>query len=195
MITVNLLPEDYRKPKTTSIRQFHRSPLAIGAAGLLIGVGALLAALGGCDQLRLAGLQGRIHALAPQKRVIDEVKAAIATLREQERVFEQLDRRRSHWAQRLNVLSDITPEGVWFSDLTLDAQSKLTLQGVAISQGGEEMASVNRLVQSLKADPSFSPVVRDIQIESIRNVQEGEIDLMEFTLVCNLLTSPATSTP
>ncbi|MBI4322676.1 MAG: PilN domain-containing protein [Candidatus Omnitrophica bacterium] len=195
MITVNLLPEGYRKPTATSIRQFHRSPLALGAAGLLIGVGVLLAALGGLGHLRLAGLQARIHALAAKKQAIDEVKAVIATLREQERVFEQLDRRRSHWARRLNVLSDLTPEGVWFSDLALDAQGKLTFQGAAISQGGEAMASVNRLVQTLKADQSFSPIIRDIQIESIQNVQEGEIELMKFALICDLIPPPAASTP
>lgn len=195
MITVNLLPEGYRKPTTTSIRQFHRSPLAIGIAGLLIGVGVLLAALGALDQLRLRGLQARVYTLDPKRRVIDEVKIAIARLQEQERVFEQLDRRRSQWAQRLNVLSDMTPDGIWFSDLALDAQGTLTLQGAAISQGREEMASVNQLVQSLRADPQFSPVVRDIQIASIQNVQEGEIELMEFTLVCDLRTSRAASTP
>lgn len=195
MITVNLLPEAYRKPKVTSIQQFHRSPLAIIGVSVLVGLGLVLGGLKGLGQMHLGRLNARIQALASQHQAINEVTAAIATLREQQQMLEQLDRQRSQWAHRLNILSDVTPEGVWFTELVLDGQHTLTLHGAAISQGGEGMAAVSRFVQDLKAHQQLSGVFRDIQIQSIQNVQEGEIELMEFTLACELAGTPPAVTP
>lgn len=195
MITVNLLPEAYRKPQVTSIQQFRRSPLAIIGVSVLVGLGLLFGGLKGLGQMHLGRLNARLQALASQQQAINEVKAAIATLREQQQVFEQLDRQRSQWAHRLNILSDVTPDGVWFTELVLDGQHTLTLHGAAISHGGEEMAAVSRFVQDLKTHPQLSGVFRDIQIQSIQNVQEGEIELMEFTLACELAATPMAVTP
>ena len=57
MITINLLPEAYRKPTATSIQQLHRSPLALVIVGVLLGLSLLPAALRGVGQARLARLQ------------------------------------------------------------------------------------------------------------------------------------------
>ena len=185
MITINLLPEASRKPTATSIRQLHRSPLALVIVGALLGLSLLPAALRGVGQRRLARLQARIQALAPNKRAIDEVKAALAALREQQQTLDDLDRQRSRWASRLNVLSDVIPAGMWLTELTLDPQSTLVLQGVAISQDGEGMTAVTRFVQELKTDPRLAGVIRDIQIDTVQHIQEGEIELMKFTLTCS----------
>ncbi len=185
MLTINLLPETSRKAVPSSFQQFHRSPLAIGLVSLLVGLGLLLVAFRGVSQLRLARLTARVKVLAPKQQAIAEVKAALAALREQQRTLAYLDRQRSHWASRLNALSDLIPAGMWLTELTLDPQSKLVLQGVAISQGGEGMTLIRRYVQDLKADPRLAGALRDIQIETVQNVQEGQIELMKFTLTCS----------
>jgi hypothetical protein len=60
----------------------------------------------------------------------------------------------------------------------------------AIAQGGTEMVTVGRLVQDLKADQYFALAVKDIQIESIKRVQEKEVEVVQFTLTCALVPSP-----
>ena len=195
MITINLLPEAYRKAESSSIQQFPRSPLALLAAGVLVGIWLALLAVQGIRQVQLARLTARFQQLKPQKTAVDELNASTKALRDQRAVFQRLDRERSQWASRLNVLSTVTPEGMWFTELSLDQQQKLILQGSAIARGGEEMAYLSRLVQDLKADPGFTSVVKEIQIESIKNVQEGEIELMQFTLICDLAPSPGSATP
>ena len=95
------------------------------------------------------------------------------------------------WAKRLNTLSDVTPEGVWFTELSLDEDKGLVIQGSAIGQGGAEMVSVGRIVSDLKANADFSSVIKDIQIESIKRVQEKEVELVQFTLTCFLAKKPS----
>lgn len=194
MIAINLLPEAYRKPKPSSIQQLHRSPLALVLIGVLLGLSLLLVALRGVSQLRLARLTARVKTLGPQQQAITEVKTTLAALRQQQQTLDYLDRQRSRWAGRLNVLSDVIPAGMWLTELTLDPQDTLVLQGVAISQDGEGMTAVTRFVQELKADPRLAGVIRDIQIDTVQNVQDGQIELMKFTLTCPLAsTAPAPS--
>lgn len=187
MISVNLLPQAYRKAGSSSFQQFHRSPLAIGLVSLLVGLGLFLVALRGVGQLRLAHLTARVNTLTSKHQAlaeVKEVKTALAALREQHQTLQYLDRQRSHWAACLNVLSDAIPEGMWLTELTLEPQSQLVLAGMAMSQGGEGVASITRFVQELKADPRLAGVIRDIQIETVQNVQEGQIELTKFTLTC-----------
>ena len=195
IVAVNLLPDTYRKATPSSLQQFHRSPLAIGLVSVLVGLGLLLVALRGVNQFRLARLMARVNTLAPKQQAIGEAKAALAALREQQRTLAYLEHQRSHWAVCLNVLSDVIPAGLWLTGLTLDPQNTLVLDGMAIDQGGEGMTPVTQFVQALKADPRLAGVVREIQVEGIKNIQDGQIGLMKFTLTCSLVnTAPAPST-
>jgi len=186
MISINLLPEAYRKPKATSAQQFHRSPLAGIVVGVLLVAVGLLWGLVSFHEARVSSLQGRVQALQPQKTEADGLRTSLDQLRQQERVFDQLARGRVSWARHLNLLSDATPDGVWYADLLVDDSKGLVLQGAAIGQGGEEMVRIGRLVQDLKADTSLSKTLTDIQIESIKRKQDGEIELVEFTLKAGL---------
>ena len=98
----------------------------------------------------------------------------------------QLKQERQLWSKRLNTLSNLTPDGVWFTELNFDQAKGLVVQGAAIGQGGDEMVTVGRLVQDLKADPDLASAIQDIQIESIKRAQEKEIEMVQFTLTCAL---------
>jgi len=194
MITVNLLPETYRKPKVSSIEQFPRSPLAILMVSGLAVVGVLLWGMLLIRQAHLAQLTGRIQKLEPQKTSADELKASVQKLRDQHAVFKHLAHERSEWARHLNRLSDVTPEGVWLTDLSLDHEKGLVIQGSAIGEGGAEMPRIHRLVEGLKTDATFSAAINDIQIESIKSVQDNDLEIIEFTLTGGLGTSPPSGT-
>jgi Tfp pilus assembly protein PilN len=192
MITINLLPEAHRKPKISSVQQFHRSPLAILIVGAMVGVGLLLWATVLIHQARLAQLNDRIRRLEPKQAAAQELLASVQQLRDQQALFRRLAHERSQWARHLNRLSDAIPEGVWLTDLSLDPVKGLTIQGSAIAGGGEEMVRIGRLVQELKTDEAFSSAITDIQIESIKSVEEKELELIRFTLTGGLGASPST---
>lgn len=189
MITINLLPESHRPPKAGPIQQFHRSPMALMLAAALVGLAVLLAAWAGINKARVSRANQKLQTLAAKKGAIDELKTSVALLQRQAKALEETHLQRSAWASRLNAIADVTPQGVWFTDLVLDAK-KFVLQGAVVRQRGEEMNALNRLAQDLKQDPRLAPVVSDVQLGEIRNVQDGEIDLMEFTMTCRLTSPP-----
>ena len=191
MIAVNLLPEAYRKPKASSIEPFYRSPLAILVAIMMVAGILLLWSLSLMREGQGAVLQAKLGELQTKKSTADELKTALEKLKEQQVTFQELTRERTTWSKQLNRLSDVMPDGVWFTDLSLDQQKGLVIQGSAVGQGGEEMVRIGRLVNDLKADPKFSAVVKDIQIESIKSVPEKDLEIVEFTLTGGLVGSPA----
>ena len=190
MLRINLLPESERRGNLSPIEQFHRTPLMwLAVTGMVLFAVFQLAPIYVSRQ-QIAKLNVKVHALEPKKLEVDQLQVLLQQLRAQEAAFRKLGKGQSLWAKRLNTLSDVTPEGVWFTDLTLDQTKGLVIQGAAISQGGSEMVSVGRVVQDLKADADFAAAVKDIQIESIKRVQEKEIEVVQFTLTCALVSAP-----
>lgn len=191
MLTINLLPQTARQSSPSAIDQFYRTPLfwlVITGTGLAVLSSIAMIVLSG-QQLRQ--LNAKMQSLQPKKAEVDQLQQSLQRLRAQEAAFQRIRRGQGLWSKRLAVLSRVTPEGVWFTDLSLDDTKGLVIQGSAISQGGAEMVSVGRLVSELKADPDFSSAVKEIQIESIKRVQDKELELVQFTLTCSLTEPPA----
>ena len=186
ILSINLLPEQYRPAPAGSIEQFPQSPLArmlvIGLAGLAVG----LAGWHGTNRVRLHSAKAKLHAMAPKKERVDQLRSAIATLQRQAQALEEADHQRSNWTPRLNAIADMTPPGMWFMNMTMDTD-KLVLNGVSIRRQGEEMAAVNRLVQQLKQDPRLGPVIQNMQLGELRNKQDGDVELMDFTITCHFV--------
>ena len=190
MLKVNLLPEGARQAALSPIEQFHRTPLMWLVMGaMLVFVLVLLVPLGIYGQ-QLHGLQVQIQALQPKKLEVDRAQRFVQGLRAQEAAFRGIKQGGGMWAERLNVLSDVTPEGVWFTELELDQDKGLIIRGSAISKGGSEMVSVGKLRSDLKANPDFAAAIEDIQIESIKRIQDKNIEIVQFTLACALREAP-----
>ena len=190
MLKINLLPESARKPGVPAVDHFHRTPLFWLMLG---GMGAFIVLLLIPLQLRqqqLQQLNAKIQALQPKKLELDELQRVIAQLRSQEQAFKSLGNVQGLWSKRLNTLADVTPDGVWFTELNFDETKGLVIQGQALVQGSDEMSHVGRLVADLKANGDFAGAVKDIQIESIKRVQDKEIELVQFTLTCMLSGKP-----
>lgn len=192
MLNINLLPAAARKTVASPIEQFHRTPIVwLSVAAMLLLAGALAMPVRISEQ-RLTRLQRATSELRPRKAAVDEIRRFSEQLRAQEKAFKELGQGEGtrRWSKRLNRLSALTPEGVWYTDLTLERQKSLVIQGAALGQGGSaETVAIGRLVVDLKADPDFSSAVKDIQIESIKRVQDGQIETVQFTLTCELFAS------
>lgn len=142
---------------------------------------------------QLQRLNARIAVLDPKKLEVDRLQRVLHTLQDQEAAFEGLAKGEGLWAKRLNTLSDLTPEGVWFTELSLDPGKGLVIQGSAVRGGDAGMLSVTQLVNGLKQDRDFMAIVKDIQIESIKRTQDGGIEVTQFTLNCALTEGPTSS--
>ncbi len=193
LLKVNLLPEGLRKHTPAAVEQLHRTPLMRIALAIMVGLPILWAIPLQLAQHQLSQLNGKIQQLQPKKAAMDQLQHQLQTLRAQETAFRSLTKGEHLWSKRLNVLSDVLPEGVWFTELDLDETKGLVIQGSALSQAGPEMNAVNRLVDALKKDPDFSAAVKDIQIESLKRVQEDAFEVVQFTLICTLAEPPSPS--
>jgi len=186
LLRVNLLPEESRKSSPTSIEQFHRTPIMWVAGVVLVALPLLLSIPIQVNRVRSRHLSTRLAELEPQRADVERMQRILQRLQAQETAFAGAARGRGLWSERLNILSDVTPEGVWFTDLTLDTAKGLVLQGAAVASSGPEMVTVTRLVQDLGSRPAFAEVFKQIQIGSIKRAQDGPIDLVQFTITCSL---------
>ena len=186
LVKINLLPESHRRPSASSAQQFVRSPLALIIAVLLASSAGFLVMASQMRQRRLSQIQQCIQQIDSKKASIEELSRAVEKLRAQKSMFEGLVQSRSQWARYLNLLSDVTPDGVWFTDLQLDMEKGLILEGSAIGQGGKEMQNIGQLAQELKTNPVFSGAIKDIQIQSIASQQDEETEVIKFTLTGTL---------
>ena len=193
MLQINLLPEEARETSLSSLEQLHRIPLIWIVVGLLIGFGLVLLIPVHFNQRRLNVLTKQIEQLKPKEFEVHKLQQTLNQLKREAAAFEQIKSgNRRAWSQRLNKLSDLTPDGIWFTNLDLDPVKGLVIQGAAIGQGGSEMANVGKLVQDIKGDTEFTSAFKDVQIESLKRVYEKEIEVVRFTLICQLSTTPET---
>ena len=193
MLKVNLLPESARKVTLSPVEQLHRTPLMWLVVGLMSGFALLQLVPLTLRYRQLQQLIAKIQVLQPKKLEVNQMQRLVQQLRAQETAFRGLKSRQGGlWSKRLNILSNVTPDGVWYTELMLEPAKGLIVQGSAIGQGGPEMVSVGRLVQDLKTHPGFASAINDIQIESIKRVQDRDIEVVQFTLSCAIAEAPTT---
>ncbi|MBI4341107.1 MAG: PilN domain-containing protein [Candidatus Omnitrophica bacterium] len=187
LLKINLLPESARKPAQLPMQQLHRTPLAAIALVVLVGLPLALWVPLQLNRVYLQQLTKKARLLEPKQAEVAKVQGLLARLRAQQAVFQELKGGKDTWAQRLNILSDLTPTSVWFTELSLDRSKGLVLQGMALASQGPEMVTVTRLVQELQSNATFASPFKQIQLESIKRVQQGEFDVVQFTITCTIV--------
>ena len=186
MLKINLLPEGARKAALSPIEQFHRTPLMWLTIGGMVCLALSFFAPIMLRRQQLQQLNAKINALQPKKQAVDQLQRLLQRLRAQEESFKGLSTGQSLWSKWLNHLSDVTPDGVWFTELFFEEGKSLRIQGSAIGMGETEATGINRLIQDLKTDPRFA----SFQIESMKRVPEKDIEVVQFTLNCPLPAEP-----
>jgi Tfp pilus assembly protein PilN len=186
MLTINLLQASVRKTGLVQLQQLHRMPLVWVALSMLVALPVALLVPTYVNRYQLGRLTASIKTLEPKQRELEALRRVVQDLQSEEIAFQSLKQGPVLWAERLSILSSVTPEGVWFTDLTLDQAKGLMIRGSAVGRQGSDMVNVGRLVQDLKASPEVLAAVKDIQIESIKRVQDKEIEVVQFTLACSL---------
>ena len=182
MLRVNLLPDGARKISLSPIEQFHRTPLmwVILVCLSIVPLGLFVPMyINGREQQRVTK---QIDTLRPKKEEVDKIQRAVQLLQEQDRAFSALKTGKAAWAHRLNILSNVTPDGVWFSELSVDQKKGLVLQGSAIAAGGDEITRVNKFLQELSSQPDFASAFNGLSSESIKRVQLKEVEVVQFTI-------------
>jgi Tfp pilus assembly protein PilN len=186
LLAIDLLPERRRETRGVAVREISRIPLVWLTGGVLVAYTAWSAGAVRFARRRLHDARARIEQLRPLKQEVDRLQQAVQRLHAEEEAFRAIGETGPGWSSRLNALSDLTPDGVWFTEFVMDRAIGLQIQGTAIAQGGAEMVRIGQLVNDLKAPAAFASLIKSVQIESIRRAQDHEVELVQFALVCEL---------
>ena len=89
------------------------------------------------------------------------------------------------WAQKLNLLSDHLPRGMWFKKIALDNEM-LFIEGSAISQSVSEIASVSRLIAQLKGSNDFMDDFTALELGSIQKRRIKNVEIADFVITMKL---------
>ena len=193
MIEINLLPYQYRKRKIQlpDLGKFKILPLTIGAAAFLIALYILLSTVSIVKSNTLKGLNSQWQSLATERQEADKLKRELRRLEKKKEIIDNLTVARLLWAKKLNQLSDLMIDGIWFESLSLGERKQkkaLILKGNVVSRKKEETALIGKFMQKLREDKNFSSDFSDIELDSIKRKLIGETEVMEFNLV--LFTRP-----
>ncbi len=185
MININLLPEELR-PRTKKNGFdpdyiLYCIPLAFA---VLIVVHLFLLLNLGIKGQRLASLNNKWKALAPQVKALDDLKKESGGFYADNQLG-KLVSDRVDWAQKLYSLSADLPDGVWFTSLSLSAGG-LSLKGTVISLQKEEMDLINAFMSRLKQDKRFFNDFKSFELSSAQKREIGSYGVVDFVITGTL---------
>lgn len=189
MIDINLVPPEIRKVrKGKHFLGKINIPLEIiiGCGGgflLLLGmihVVVLFINLGKVAHLKT--LQYQWEAMSTEKKNVDSVVSQMRIFQGKFKALDDIARKGEFsWAQKLNLLSDNIPRGMWFKKIALSDKT-LFIEGSTISRGTNEIVSVSRLITKLKKDDVFMQDFSDLELGSIQRRRIKKVDVADFVI-------------
>lgn len=181
MLKINLLPEGARPTTISTVEQFHRAPLLWIVFAIAVLIPLWHWTMINSRRRQVEQLTAKLQVLEPRQAAVDQLQHKLQQLRAEETAFRGMKQGQGGWAKRLNILSDATPEGIWYTELLLDHTKGLVIQGSSIGGAGP-----TKLVEQLKESPDFMAAIKNVQIESLKTIPEGELEVVQFTLNCSL---------
>ena len=194
MIDINLSPDQFRKRRKSD---FFSGGVFNIPREVLVGIGGGILAL----MLFVDGLvflakvakffeyqhvKSKWQAILPQKSATDLIKQNLQEVqKEVKSIKDIMDGQSSLWSQKLNVISDSLPKGVWLRKITLN-DKQVFIEGSAVSQGQSEIINVGNFVSNMKKDPQFMNDFESIEVDYIQSRKTVGLEVSDFTILAKL---------
>jgi len=130
----------------------------------------------------------RLNALTQAWNKYDEQRKQLENFKQQASLFSQdaqsvqgLMGRRVDWSEKLNALSLDLPSGVWFTELGVRG-TEFVLRGSVVSLEKAEVPTINKLVETLKADTRFSKDFSGFSLGPFKRKTAGSFEVVDFIL-------------
>lgn len=194
MININLYPEDQqRKRKKHNLNARIRIPpeIVIGAGGglimLLVCVHIIFLGVNLTKLAQHQALNKEWEDMQPAKKNADVVINELRDHRERyDKLKELVNKPDISWSERLNIISNKIPDGVWLKKLSLTDEI-LLMEGSAISRQKTEMIDVHTFTSNLKKDERFLTGFKSLEIESIQRRNRGSAEIAGFIIKAGLV--------
>ncbi len=192
-IEINLIPPNLRKKKKGGIANGINIPLEvlIGSAGALLVLLVLahfsLLFINMNELAKYRELQKEWKSILPAKENVEVVISELRGLQERDKAIKAIldDKTRIIWSQKLNILSDSLPKGVWLRKIVLNEEMFL-IEGSAISRQKKEMINVHRLTANLKKEENFLNYLSDLELDAIQRRRIKKIEIADFIITTKL---------
>jgi len=192
-IEINLIPPHLRKKKRKGIASGINIPLEVligSAGGLIILLVLVHFSLLFVNMNKLAKhkkLQKEWENILPAKENVDVVISELRGLQEKSKAIKEIlgDEARISWSQKLNILSDSLPKGIWLRKVVLK-EKKFLIEGSAISRQKKEMINVHSLTANLKKEEDFLKHLSDLELGAIHRRRIKKIEIADFIITTKL---------
>ena len=130
--------------------------------------------------------QRKIAAVSPEKQRVAEVLNELRALQSTQKAVQGiLPERKIYWANKLNILSDSIPRGVWIKRINLEGDA-LLIEGSAIATDNEAMINVHQFTSTLKSQREFLEYFNDLELGSIQRRKIKQMDIADFMITVRL---------
>ena len=194
MIEINLIPNQLRKKRgidQTLLGGLNLPAemvvgIGVGFIFLLLMVHLVLLYFNITTFIQYRNLQTQWDGLKPVRDSVDSAANELKTVRNKLKSIEEIiGNAHVLWSQKLNILSDDLPRGVWLRKLSAD-EKMFSVEGSALSKQNEEMINVHTFTTSLKEDKEFIKNFSDLELGSISRRQIDKVDIADFVLTARL---------
>jgi Tfp pilus assembly protein PilN len=197
MVQINLLPKKEAKKGKFKI-DFHMNlrPIIFIFTGVMLVIIIVWAVQGmkfAAKQRTLTQLNRELDSLKVTLEKLSTLKAEKEGLSLKLEFMQQHLKRQLLWAENLNRLSKLLPEGIWLTAVVLHTRrkdhlakyEKLDIRGSAISVGGKEPIDlIGGFMSAIKNDSILAGQFAQVQLISSQRGQKANIETMEFQLSC-----------
>ncbi len=190
MIEINLIPVNQRKKDSGASQALVFLDLpkefVLGCSSLfifvLIAIHLVLLGIWFTKSARLKIAETQWQNMSTDKKSLDlisknikESKAKIVMIND------NVTKKSLMWSQKLNILSDSMPKGVWFRKISYSNNS-LTIEGNAYSKAHDEIATIGNFVSNLKKDTVFIKDFESLELNTITRVKKNETEIADFSI-------------
>ncbi len=187
MIDINVVPKQLRrKRKKTLFPGGFQIPKEIifgmggGLVVLLIFVHIFLQVTIFVKLLQHQALKNEWNKILPSKENVDNVVGELRALQTQVDSIQKITNRKEVlWSQKLNIISDVLPRGVWLKKIAL-TEEMLFIEGSAIIQKNNQTINIHAFATSLKKDKNFMTQLGDLEVGSIQSRKIQQLDVDDF---------------
>ena len=189
MIEINLLPPELKKKRESKILggKFNLPPevmigLGGGMVAFLIIVHILLMLTNIARLAQYKSLKKEWDRMLPHKGEADNVVKELRNLQAKLKSIDQVSGQELYlWCQKLNIISDSIPRGLWLRKVSLNVHN-LLIEGSAISKKDQERVNIHAFASNLKKEEKFMNSLTNLELGSIQRRNINKIEIADFVM-------------
>jgi hypothetical protein len=182
MITINLLPKEFRRSEKKQIVLPYKTLLVLVVL-VLIFLHLTSFVLAFFNKIQIAHLQNCWEKVEPESKDAAVMREEIKKLEAELALVKAIYSRRVSLTQFFTVINLAFQRGLWLERFSFSYDEGLVLQGSVVSLSQSEMTIIGKFLQKLKADRAYAGALLGIELSSVQRRKVKDYDVVDFVLL------------